>query len=183
MDAVVYESDPAIEPTPNSNANSSASVEPVSGRDALGQFRPGNPYGFKPGESGSARGRRDSLLDHLRRLGEETQADGQTRNQVLAQSLWDLAIGKASQRIKLAAIEQIFDRLHGRPSQSVRLGVGPEQLSDGEIVTQVQATLVERGISLDEAQRFLLALGVGDDSEPLQVNAGSLTTGSNGGAE
>jgi hypothetical protein len=133
-----------------------------SDRDEKGRFLSGNPYGFKPGESGYLRGRADSLLDHLRRLGQEQMEDGRTRNQALAEGLWGLALGKGSLRIRLAATEQILDRLHGRPSQSVRLGVGTEQLSDGEIVAQVQASLTERGLSLEESERFLLALGVGN---------------------
>lgn len=133
------------------------------GRDDKGRFAAGNPWALKPGESGYLRGRADSLLDHLRRLGQEQLEDGRTRNQALAQALWDLALGKGSLRIRLAATEQILDRLHGRPSQSVRLGVGAEQLSDGEIIAQVQASLTERGLSVEDSRRFLLALGFDDE--------------------
>lgn len=103
------------------------------GRDDKGRFQPGNPYGWQPGQSGQSVGRRDSLLDHLRRLGQEQMEDGRTRNQALAQALWDLALGKGSLRIRLAATEQILDRLHGRPSQSVKLGLGVEQPTELEL--------------------------------------------------
>jgi hypothetical protein len=74
---------------------------------------------FKPGKSGNPKGRPPTrgLLVHLRKQLEDA-TEGQAAEELIAQKLVDLA--KAGD---LAAIRECFDRIEGRPKQSVDLDV------------------------------------------------------------
>jgi hypothetical protein len=136
-----------------------------NGRDEKGQFTAGNRIGFPPGVSGYAPGRHDSMLDHLAVLGAEPLPDGKTRNRHLAEGLWQLALSGRSARIRLQAIEVLLDRLHGKPQQSVRVGLGTEQpLTDVELRAEIQAQLVGRGATVEESQRFLAMIEASNES-------------------
>jgi hypothetical protein len=92
------------------------------GRDAMGRWVKGGPFGWKPGESGSLRGRRDSLSDWLNRIGDEVTADGVTNREAFARRIWKMALDpKTSRQILIQLAAWVADRTEGRPVQAVRV--------------------------------------------------------------
>ena len=81
---------------------------------------------WKPGESGNPNGRpknENSLSNLLRKELEETDPDtGLANKEVIAKALVRLARGD-----NLAAIEKIFDRLEGKPAQTIDQHVYQEE--------------------------------------------------------
>ena len=124
-------------------------------RNALGQFRPGNSYGFRPGQSGNLLGRRDSLVDHLTRIGSEDLGEGRTRNELLAWRAWNVALDtKTPLSIFVQVMMFITERLHGKPRQALDLAMTPEQSTDQEL----ERALIEHRAEILQ----LLGAGEGD---------------------
>jgi hypothetical protein len=99
-----------------------------------GRFAPGNSFAWKAGESGNARGRRDSLVDYLQRLGAEDVGEGKTRNELLAWRAWSVALDtKTPLSIFIQSLLFITERLHGKPRQALDLAMTPEQSTDAEL--------------------------------------------------
>jgi hypothetical protein len=76
--------------------------------------------GFLPGQSGNPKGRPPTkgLLAALKEAVAEVSPDGRTIEQVLVDELIEQALRG---RRRLVAIAEIFDRLEGRPRQSLDL--------------------------------------------------------------
>lgn len=121
----------------------------TGGRDALGRFAPGNGYSFRPGESGNSRGRRDSLMDHLTRFGAEDVGDGRTRNELLAWRAWSVVLDpKTPLSVFVQVLVFITERVHGKPKQSVDLGLLPNEPGSDEL----EALLAESGLRLVQVE-------------------------------
>jgi hypothetical protein len=83
-----------------------------------GKFLPGNSYGrWKRGESGNRNGRRDAVTDHLRRKLAlvRVKSDGRTNAELIA----DMLLEEAIENRNVAAAREIFDRVEGKPRQTL----------------------------------------------------------------
>src|SRR5689334_9862460 len=79
------------------------------GRDDRGRFVRGNQHGWKRGQTGNIKGRRDTMTDLLRRKLDEPHDRGRTR----AEAVVDALINEATAgNVRAAAL--IYERLSGR---------------------------------------------------------------------
>lgn len=120
-------------------------------------FEKGNTVGFKTGESGNPVGRpkKRTLSEELRARLEEEYPDrpDATYGRMVAESLVDMAIKNGG---AIAAISEIFDRVEGRPRQSVELKGDPEKAA---LIERAISALTERqNMSRDEAVEYLSTL-------------------------
>jgi hypothetical protein len=103
-------------------------------RDRLGRFIPGNTAGFKPGVAGHTLGRRDSLVDHLSKLGAEEVVEGKSRNHLLAWRAWNVALDpKTPLSVFVQVLQYLTERLYGKAAQSITLQARADTISDEEL--------------------------------------------------
>lgn len=99
-------------------------------RDASGRFlkgQSGNPNPQPgPGRPPIAK----SLSELIRRTGEQEE-NGKTRNELLSEGLWQMALQGESEKIKLAAIREILDRTEGRAPVKVDITTDGASLVKG----------------------------------------------------
>lgn len=134
-------------------------------------FERGNPYAFKPGQSGNPAGRpREAITPYLRDYVQRKypgKSDA-TYAEMIAKALVDCAI-----RGEIAAIREVFDRLDGKPRQPVNL-VDVNVDTDREAVERVILGVIEdheaRGetITREEAIVFLRGTRVGQDPRAMK---------------
>jgi len=122
-------------------------------------FEQGNKLGrrWKSGESGNPQGRpkKRTLSEELRARLEEEYPDrpDATYGRMVAEALVDMAIKNGG---AIAAISEIFDRIEGRPRQSVELKSDPEKTA---LIERAISALMERqDMSRDEAVEYLSTL-------------------------
>ena len=106
-------------------------------RDKKGRFLPGHSFGFKPGQSGNVKGRRDALADILRRRLPEVRdsKDGRSNAELIADALLEEAIYG-----NIQAAREIFNRVEGRPKQAVDITV---KKSETEMYEGMISDLIE----------------------------------------
>jgi hypothetical protein len=61
-----------------------------------------------------------TLTDLLEKAGKDKGEDGQTNKSRLAQELWIMAMTRTKDQTQLAAIKYIFDRIDGKPIETIR---------------------------------------------------------------
>lgn len=89
-----------------------------NGRKAGGKFAPGNPHGFKPGQSGNPAGRPKSVtLSEAIRL-ELAKADPGNPDATRAEKIAEVLVTAATAG-DIQAAKEIADRTEGRPRQAV----------------------------------------------------------------
>ena len=79
----------------------------------------GTGHKWQPGQSGNPKGRPKTgkrLTDVLRRVLDEPTAEGRTKADDLAETLWKLA-----EQGNLDALKYIYDRLDGKPVETQQL--------------------------------------------------------------
>jgi hypothetical protein len=80
---------------------------------------------FQPGQSGNPRGRprkHHSVTEALEKyVNTKDKLSGKQRREVLAAELWRIATRGEDDKAKLQAIKYIYDRIDGRPRESVEL--------------------------------------------------------------
>lgn len=147
--------------TKKPTAKKKPSVDPAlfnNAKRSRGQpFENGNTVGFKPGQSGNPAGRpkKRTLSEELRARLEEEYPDRSdaTYGRMVAETLVDMAIKNGG---AIAAISEIFDRVEGRPRQSVELKTDPEKTA---LIERAISALIERqNMSRDEAVEYLSTL-------------------------
>ena len=151
-------------------------------RKKTGQKRgPGKPFSkrnkwaFQPGQSGNPNGRPKSITvsDALRRALKEVNSDGRTIAEVICDQLLHLAI-KGRGHIKIRAIQEIVDRVEGKPRQSVEVLVPKSEIDRYEsLIEQYLQAAKDQGIDLTRDQaisylaeadnRILTVLGVASE--------------------
>lgn len=168
MDATDNKSVVVLEIEPNSIANSITAAgpgsiaaverpgfEPNGGPGAIAKprhdhlFKPGNPYAWKPGQSGNSNGRRGAITDRIRERLDEVMPgdeDGRRRKVVIADVLVDLACGG-----NLQAIREVLDRSDGKVTQRLEVGPDHSRLSDAEI----DQALAAKGIDAETFARLI----------------------------
>lgn len=109
-------------------------------RDSKGRFVPGlsgNPAGTGSGRPPIAK----SLSELIRRAGEEADPDGsgKTRNQLVAEGIWLMALKGENEKIRLAATREILDRTEGRAP--VRVDISTDGAS---LIKAYPAELLEK---------------------------------------
>jgi hypothetical protein len=117
-------------------------------------FTPGNPYAFKPGQSGNPAGRpRDTITPYLRVRVQQVYPgrDATTYGEMIANELIDLAVAG-----EIAAIREVCDRLEGKPRQAVDLT--SDDKARALVENAIATLMIEAGIDRDEAERQLTAI-------------------------
>jgi len=116
-------------------------------------FAKGNPFAFKPGQSGNPAGRpRDTVTPHLRELVRmrHSEKDGVTYGEMVARSLLTRAIVGDVQ-----AIREVFDRLEGKPRQAIDVSVEEKRRAIFEAGLDM---LKRTGLSDEEAAALLTTI-------------------------
>jgi len=116
-------------------------------------FAKGNAFAFKPGQSGNPAGRpRDTITPHLRELVrmQHPGKDEVTYGELVARALLVRAVSGDVQ-----AIREVFDRLEGKPRQSVDVSVEEKQRAIFEAGLNM---LKQSGLSQGDAARLLTAI-------------------------
>jgi Family of unknown function (DUF5681) len=134
-------------------------------RKKTGQKRgPGKPFpkknkwAFKPGESGNPNGRPKSITvaDALRRALKEVDPRdraGRTLAEIVADQLIHLATKGRGGNIKIRAIQEIVDRVEGKPRQSVEVHVPTSEVERYEsMIAGYIESAKEQGIELSREQ-------------------------------
>jgi uncharacterized protein DUF5681 len=108
--------------TKTRRAGNSAKTAKTARKKTRGKpFAKGNPFAFKPGQSGNPAGRpRDTITPHLRDLVrmKHPGKDEVTYGELVARALLTRAIVGDVQ-----AIKEVFDRLEGKPRQALDVTV------------------------------------------------------------
>jgi hypothetical protein len=128
------------------------SARKTSGRP----FQKGNPYAFKPGQSGNPNGRpKTRTLSEAYRvmLGQPLPNDpkGRTFADCIAET-----IGLKAARGDVIAAKEIEDRVSGRPKQTVDVTI--EEKKRELVNNAIEALMSEAGIQRDEAIEQLTTL-------------------------
>ena len=116
-------------------------------------FAKGNAFAFKPGQSGNPAGRpRDTITPHLRELVrmQNPGKDEVTYGELVARALLVRAVSGDVQ-----AIREVFDRLEGKPRQSVDVSVEEKQRAIFEAGLNM---LKQSGLSQGDAARLLTTI-------------------------
>lgn len=118
---------------------------------SLANLRP-----FKPGQSGNPNGRPKSttVSDALRQaLKGVDSRDGRTLAQVVAEELIALATKGRGGHIKIRAIQEIVDRVEGKPRQSVEVFVPKSEIDRYEaMINEYLQAAKDQGIELTREQ-------------------------------
>lgn len=120
------------------------------------RFQKGNRFGFQPGQSGNPNGRPKSISDALRRALKQVDPQdpaGRTLAEIIAAQLIHLATKGRGGNIRIRAIQEITDRVEGKPRQSVEVTVPQSERERYEsMIAGYLESAQEQGITLTREQ-------------------------------
>ena len=124
------------------------------GRDERGRFAKGNTHGWRRGQTGNAKGRRDALTDALRRKLDEPYGGGRSKRDAVVDALIEEAAAGS-----VRAAELIWTRLEGRlgTSSTVDINLSHSEFHRYEAkVTQLCELAERRGLPISRSKAIKL---------------------------